>query len=127
VSLIFSSSFFIPLFYHADDDDDDDDDDALHEASETYLIGIFEDTNFCTIHATGITINPKDMHLARRIRGERFKCFTIDRTQFYDDFCFNSMKIITHLQVCNLKYIDTHVNLYNSRIHNNFREVDLQA
>ena len=44
---------------------------ALHEAAEAYLVGIFQDTNLCAIHAKRVTIMPKDMQLARRIRGER--------------------------------------------------------
>ena len=44
---------------------------ALQEASEAYLIGLFEDTNLCAIHAKRVTLFPKDMQLARRIRGER--------------------------------------------------------
>tara|TARA_R110002050_G_scaffold107126_1_gene217464 strand:- start:1191 stop:1598 length:408 start_codon:yes stop_codon:yes gene_type:complete len=44
---------------------------ALQEASEAYLTGLFEDTNLCAIHAQRVTIMPKDMQLARRIRGER--------------------------------------------------------
>ena len=69
---------------------------ALQEASEAYLVGIFEDTNLCVsfytkftnarnvrwlsfivhllcqaIHAKRVTIMPKDIQLARRIRGER--------------------------------------------------------
>tara|TARA_Y100000389_G_C17144719_1_gene356700 strand:+ start:84 stop:494 length:411 start_codon:yes stop_codon:yes gene_type:complete len=44
---------------------------ALQEASEAYLTGLFEDTNLCAIHAKRVTIMPKDMQLARRIRGER--------------------------------------------------------
>ena len=36
-----------------------------------YMVGIFEDTNLCAIHAKRVTIMPKDMQLARRIRGER--------------------------------------------------------
>jgi histone H3 len=44
---------------------------ALQEAAEAYLVGIFEDTNLCAIHAKRVTIMPKDMQLARRIRGER--------------------------------------------------------
>ena len=44
---------------------------ALQEASEAYLIGLFEDTNLCAIHARRVTIYPKDIQLARRIRGER--------------------------------------------------------
>ena len=44
---------------------------ALQEASEAYLVSLFEDTNLCAIHASRVTIMPKDMILARRIRGER--------------------------------------------------------
>ena len=44
---------------------------ALQEAAESYLVGLFEDTNLCAIHATRVTIRPKDIQLARRIRGER--------------------------------------------------------
>ena len=44
---------------------------ALHEAMEDYQVKLFEDTNLCAIHAKRVTIMPKDMQLARRIRGER--------------------------------------------------------
>ena len=48
---------------------------ALQEASEAYLVGLFEDTNLCAmhpcIHAKRVTIMPKDIQLARRVRGER--------------------------------------------------------
>lgn len=44
---------------------------ALQEAAEAYLVGLFEDTNMCAIHAKRITIMPKDIQLARRIRGSR--------------------------------------------------------
>merc|ERR1712010_249147 len=43
---------------------------ALQEASEACLVGLFEDTNLCAIHAKRVTIMPKDIQLARRIRGE---------------------------------------------------------
>ena len=43
---------------------------ALQEAAEAYLVGLFDDTNLCAIHAKRVTIMPKDMQLARRIRGE---------------------------------------------------------
>ena len=44
---------------------------ALQEAAEAYLVRLFEDTNLCAIHAKRVTIMPKDIQLARRIRGER--------------------------------------------------------
>ena len=43
---------------------------CLQEAAEAYLVGLFEDTNLCAIHAKRVTIMPKDIQLARRIRGE---------------------------------------------------------
>lgn len=42
---------------------------ALQEAAEAHLVGLFEDCNLCAIHAKRVTIMPKDMQLARRIRG----------------------------------------------------------
>lgn len=44
---------------------------AMQESCEAYLIGVFEDTNLCALHAKRVTIFPKDIQLARRIRGER--------------------------------------------------------
>ena len=44
---------------------------ALQESAEAYLVGLFEDSNLCAIHAKRVTIMPKDIQLARRIRGER--------------------------------------------------------
>ena len=44
---------------------------ALQEATEAYLVGLFEVSNLCAIHARRVTIMPKDIQLARRIRGER--------------------------------------------------------
>ena len=43
---------------------------AAQEASEAYLVGLFEDTNLCAIHAKRVTIMPKDIQLSRRIRNE---------------------------------------------------------
>ncbi|KAG5175917.1 histone-fold-containing protein [Tribonema minus] len=42
---------------------------ALQEAAEAHLVGLFEDANLACIHAKRVTIMPKDMQLARRIRG----------------------------------------------------------
>lgn len=44
---------------------------ALQEGAEAYLVGLYEDTNLCAIHGKRVTIQPKDIQLARRIRGER--------------------------------------------------------
>ena len=44
---------------------------ALQEASEVYLVYLFEDTNLCAIHTKRVTIMPKDIQLTRHIRGER--------------------------------------------------------
>ena len=44
---------------------------ATQEATEACLVGIKEDPNLCAIHAKRVTIMPKDIQLARRIRGER--------------------------------------------------------
>lgn len=43
---------------------------ALQEASEAYLVGLFEEANLAAIHARRVTIRPQDIQLARRIRGE---------------------------------------------------------
>ena len=44
---------------------------CLQEAMEAYLVGLFDDANLCAIHARRVTIMPRDIQLARRIRGER--------------------------------------------------------
>lgn len=43
---------------------------AMQEAAESYLVRLFEDTNLCAIHAKRVTIMPRDVQLARRIRAE---------------------------------------------------------
>ena len=48
---------------------------ALREASEYYLVGLFEDTNLCAIHTKWVTIMPKDMQLERWIGGNVQKFF----------------------------------------------------
>ena len=44
---------------------------ALQEAAEVYLVGLFQDVNLCALHSKRVTIMPKDLHLAMRIRGDR--------------------------------------------------------
>ena len=43
---------------------------ALQEASKAYIVYLFEYANLCAIHAKWVTIMPKDIQLARCIRGE---------------------------------------------------------
>ena len=42
---------------------------ALQESMEDFMVHLFEDCNLCAIHAKRVTIMPKDLQLARRIRG----------------------------------------------------------
>jgi histone H3 len=44
---------------------------AMQEASEAYVVNLFEVSNLCAIHARRVTVMPKDIQLARRIRGEQ--------------------------------------------------------
>ena len=44
---------------------------ALQESAEAHLISVFEDANLCAVHARRVTIMPRDIQLARRIRGDR--------------------------------------------------------
>ena len=43
---------------------------ALHEAFDDYLVGLFEDCVLEAIHRKRVTVMPKDMFIALRIRGE---------------------------------------------------------
>ena len=43
---------------------------CLQETMEAYLVGLFDDANLCAIHTRRVTIMPRDIQLARRIRGE---------------------------------------------------------
>lgn len=63
---------------------------ALQEATEAYIVGLFEDTNLCAIHAKRQTVYKKDMELARRIRGDRNFDF-VDRQPKTGDEHFMSL------------------------------------
>lgn len=41
---------------------------ALQEASEMYLVHIFEDSDLLVLHRNRITLAPKDMRLALQLR-----------------------------------------------------------
>ena len=45
---------------------------ALQEATEVYLVSVLEDSNMCAIHAKRVTVMPRDMQLATRLRGDSF-------------------------------------------------------
>ena len=58
---------------------------ALQEAAEAHLVGLFDDTNLCAIHAKRMTIMKKDMDLARRIRGDDLRDFRDKMTKRGDE------------------------------------------
>ena len=39
------------------------------QAAEAFLVLLFSDANLCAIHAKRVTVFPRDIQLARRIRG----------------------------------------------------------
>jgi histone H3 len=43
---------------------------ALQEASEAFLVAVFEDANLCAIHAKRVTVMPNDQRLALKVRGD---------------------------------------------------------
>ena len=44
---------------------------ALNVAAVNYLVGLLTDANILAIHARRVTVQPRDIQLARRIRGDR--------------------------------------------------------
>ena len=49
---------------------------ALQEAAENFIVGLFEDVNLLTVHAKRVTVMPRDIRLALRIRGDHY-CWRI--------------------------------------------------
>ena len=45
---------------------------ALQEAAENFIVGLFEDVNLLAVHARRVTVMPRDIRLALRIRGDHF-------------------------------------------------------
>merc|ERR1712060_29205 len=45
---------------------------ALQTAAEAYVVSLFEDCNLCANHGNRVTVQPRDIHLARRLRGKSF-------------------------------------------------------
>jgi hypothetical protein len=58
---------------------------AIQEAAETYMVGLFEDTNLCAIHGNRVTVMKKDLILARRIRGERALDHRVGERRYEND------------------------------------------
>ncbi|KAI0529412.1 hypothetical protein KFK09_001961 [Dendrobium nobile] len=79
---------------------------ALQEAAEAYLVGLFEDTNLCAIHAKRVTIMPKDIQLARRIRLRELKGKVCPLVE-HDGFC----SIILMSAHYSLGYLDIYLPL----------------
>ena len=46
--------------------------DAFHEGAEAFMVGMMEDANLLAIHAWQMTLQPRDIQLARRIRGDPY-------------------------------------------------------
>jgi histone H3 len=44
---------------------------AVQESAEAHLIGLLADANLCALHTRRVTAMPRDLQLARRLRGER--------------------------------------------------------
>ena len=45
---------------------------ALQEAAENFIVGLFEDVNLLAVHAKRVTVMPRDVRLALRIRGDHY-------------------------------------------------------
>ena len=61
---------------------------ALHEGFEAYIVDLFEDCTLEAIHGKRVTVMPKDMYIALKIRGERDKyanCFKLSYKPREDD------------------------------------------
>ena len=45
---------------------------GLQEAAENFIVGVFEDVNLFAVHAKRVTIMPRDIRLALRIKGDHY-------------------------------------------------------
>ena len=45
---------------------------ALQEAAENFIVGLFEDLNLLAVHAKRVTVMPRHIRLALRIRGDHY-------------------------------------------------------
>ena len=49
---------------------------ALQETAENFIVGLFEDVNLLAVHTKRVTVMPRDVRLALRIRGDHY-CWEI--------------------------------------------------
>jgi hypothetical protein len=66
---------------------------ALQEVVEEYIVFLFEDAQFCAVHAKRITVQPKDLTLARRIRGERQDGERVGNGAYNNTFSFKNLPV----------------------------------
>ena len=45
---------------------------AMQEATEAHMVNLFADTCLCAIHGSRVTVQPRDLRLALRLRGDKF-------------------------------------------------------
>ena len=46
---------------------------ALQEVAENFIVGLFEDINLLAVHPKRVTVMPRDIRLALRIRGDHYQ------------------------------------------------------
>lgn len=88
---------------------------ALQEAAEAHLVGLFEDANLCTIHAKRVTVMPRDMQLARRIRGpmREWSCYQIFFQIFLSHFTHYAL---TGVPSCDIVTTTMYVTKWNQNL-----------
>ena len=57
---------------------------ATQEAAEAYAVQQLEDANLCAIHGKRVTLFPKDIKLARRIKNEKHELTERDKKGRFD-------------------------------------------
>jgi hypothetical protein len=66
---------------------------ALQKVAEDYLIYLFKDAQFCVVHGKRMTIQPKDIRLARRIRGDRDEGERVGSEAYNNSQSFKNSKV----------------------------------
>ena len=64
---------------------------ALLEAAENFIVGLFKDVNLLAVHAKRVTVMPRDIRLALRIRGDQY-CWRITPEDAARYECHNRRK-----------------------------------